>query len=534
MKKKGNNKKHKKKDKVDFIDFAEKSLYIRTKNNAVQPFKMNREQRYIIDALNEQKQRTGRVRALILKGRQIGITTLLSARGYYNCVNYDGYRALILTHRQTATNNVFDIINRYHNYLEDDIKPEIKTRRNQLIDFIALDSSIIFATAGGIDVARSETIQYFHGSEVAFWKNANNHLLSIMSAIPDADNTEIILESTSNGPEGLFYEMCMQAQKEQSEFLVIFIPWFWHENYFVKELVDITYSENWLNYSKHYNLSAEQLQWAYKKNLLLSTNTGEDPTVGPCFAFYKEFPASLAEAFKYSKYNILIPLELIHSRALDKNFHLKSDNSSNKIINQFLNEQKIEKIILGVDIARGGGDFSWIIDRQGSFLGFNVNEKVNMADTMQIVGWIEKYIKEFSPYKVCIDAGGGGVGVYDRLKELGYNNILLVHFASKSVNPQKYLNKRAELWCSLKEFLSLDNFIVEDSILFQQLSSLEYTYTSNGQIQLEKKEKLKQRIKQSPDGADAAALTFATDSMQDYKVQSYISSSNNDFNPFDW
>ena len=53
-------------------------------------------------------------------------------------------------------------------------------------------------------------------------------------------------------------------------------------------------------------------------------------------------------------------------------------------------------------------------------------------------------------------------------------------------------------------------------------------------LKLEKKEKLKQRIKQSPDGADAAALTFATDSMQDYKVQSYISSSNNDFNPFDW
>ena len=99
---------------------------------------------------------------------------------------------------------------------------------------------------------------------------------------------------------------------------------------------------------------------------------------------------------------------------------------------------------------------------------------------------------------------------------------------------QKYLNKRAELWCSLKEFLSLESFIVEDSILFQQLSSLEYTYTSNGQIQLEKKEQLKKRIKQSPDGADAAALTFAIDAIQEYKVQSYISSSNNEFNPFDW
>ncbi len=533
MKKKGKKKTQKKKYKVSFIEFVESSLYIRTKSNAVQPFQLNREQKYIIDALNEQKQRIGRVRALILKGRQIGITTLLAARSYYNCITYEGYRALILTHRQTATNNVFDIINRYYNYCEDDMKPESTIRRNQLIDFTDLDSSIMFATAGGIDVARSETIQYFHGSEVAFWKNANNHLLSIMAAIPDSDNTEIILESTSSGPEGLFYEMCMQAQKEQSEFLVIFIPWFWHENYCVKEVADIKYSENWLNYSKHYNLSPEQLLWAYKKNLLLSTNTGEDPTVGPCFAFYKEFPASLAEAFKYSKYNILIPLELLHSRALDKNFHL-GDSISNKIRNQFLNEQKIEKIIFGVDIARGGGDFSWIIDRQGSFLGFNVNEKVNMADTMQIVGWIAKYIQEFNPYKVCIDAGGGGVGVYDRLKELGYNNIVLIHFASKSVNPQKYLNKRAELWCSLKEFLSLENFIVEDSILFQQLSSLEYTYTSNGQIQLEKKEQLKKRIKQSPDGADAAALTFAIDAIQEYKVQSYISSSNNEFNPFDW
>ena len=110
MKKKGKKKTQKKKYKVSFIEFVESSLYIRTKSNAVQPFQLNREQKYIIDALNEQKQRIGRVRALILKGRQIGITTLLAARSYYNCITYEGYRALILTHRQTATNNVFDII----------------------------------------------------------------------------------------------------------------------------------------------------------------------------------------------------------------------------------------------------------------------------------------------------------------------------------------------------------------------------------------------------------------------------------------
>ena len=55
---------------------------------------------------------------------------------------------------------------------------------------------------------------------------------------------------------------------------------------------------------------------------------------------------------------------------------------------------KIEKIIFGVDIARGGGDFSWIIDRQGSFLGFNVNEKVNRGIGGIVLGNIGSVLRE--------------------------------------------------------------------------------------------------------------------------------------------
>ncbi len=71
--------------------------------------------------------------------------------------------------------------------------------------FDALDSGYRVGTAGTEGVGRSETIQYFHGSEVAYWKNADSHMSGILQAVPEEDGTEIILESTANGIGGLFY-----------------------------------------------------------------------------------------------------------------------------------------------------------------------------------------------------------------------------------------------------------------------------------------------------------------------------------------
>ena len=86
---------------------------------------------------------------------------------------------------------------------------------------------------------------------------------------------------------------------------------------------------------------------------------------------------------------------------------------------------------------------------------------------------------------------GVGKGFIDRLHQLGYSNVM-----------------RAEMWCEMAEWLKTGN-IPDDHDLRTDLAALNYKYSRNGRIQLESKADIKERLKRSPDGGDALALTFA-------------------------
>ena len=64
----------------DFERYARDCLRIKTKDGDITPFRLNRAQRFLHDKLEEIRQRTGLVRALVLKGRQAGVSTYIAAR----------------------------------------------------------------------------------------------------------------------------------------------------------------------------------------------------------------------------------------------------------------------------------------------------------------------------------------------------------------------------------------------------------------------------------------------------------------------
>ena len=81
----------------------------------------------------------------------------------------------ILTHSDQATQNLFEIVDRFHQHLPWIIRPETGNANAKELLFKALDSGYRVGTAGTKDVGRSATIQMLHGSEVAFWPNAETH-----------------------------------------------------------------------------------------------------------------------------------------------------------------------------------------------------------------------------------------------------------------------------------------------------------------------------------------------------------------------
>ncbi len=99
--------------KDDLPHYAAKCLKIRTKAGRIRHLKLNAVQRFIHDRLEAQKHETGRVRALILKARQPGVSTYVAARFYWQVTHGRGRRAFILSHREQATANLFAIAKRF-------------------------------------------------------------------------------------------------------------------------------------------------------------------------------------------------------------------------------------------------------------------------------------------------------------------------------------------------------------------------------------------------------------------------------------
>lgn len=493
-----------------FAFYARKALRIRQKDGTTVQFSLNRSQRMLDEKINEQLQKTGMVRVLVLKSRQVGISTYFSGRSYWKVTFNHGTKAFVLTQEDDTTNALFGMVKRFHENAPDFVRPVTGASNAKELVFSRMDSGYLVSTAGNKSTGRGHTIQVFHGSETSRWPNAEEHIAGVFQAIPPLPGTEVYIESTANGVNNMFHKMWVSAVKGESEFLPIFIPWFWHEEYERKPEPDWKPPHEFASYGDLHGLSRAQIYWAYMKNMELATATGS-PVTEICWLFRQEYPATAEEAFTSASQNSFVRGELV----------LKARKS---------NIVGTGPIVLGVDVARGGNDKSALIDRQGRKLGGHIFKKFDYGkDTMPLVGEIVKIVREMrmngTPIaKIIVDSTGVGGPVYDRLREqLGEKLVAGIEFGGKANDPDRFANKRAEMWHDMMQwFMSSAGCSVPDNEELQadlcapawgdgkKTGQSQMTrYRSDGALIMEDKDNIKKRIGSSPDYGDAAALTFA-------------------------
>lgn len=484
----------------DFPLYASACLKIKTKSGALVPFQLNKAQQHVHERLEEQRARTGKVRALILKARQQGFSTYVGGRFYHRASLNHGVAVFILTHEQAATDNLFNMVARYHDNTP--LKPKTGAANAKELLFDRLDSGYTVATAGQKAVGRSKTVQLFHGSEVAFWPNASEHFAGVMQAIPDLPGTEVILESTANGITGEFYERWQQAEAGVGDYIPIFSPWFWEPGYrrpvpegFMLNTAkepgeDISEAE----YAILHGLDDEQMAWRRAKIAEL-----KDPML-----FKQEYPATPDEAFQATGHDSFIKSGVV----------LKARKN--------VIEDPMGSLIIGVDPARFGDDLFAIVWRRGRKI-----LKKETIDKIDIVGGanrVKQIIDKDDPARVFIDAGGLGAGIVDLLKSFGekYARVTVgVNFGGEPQEPVVTLddgtqrpgpkNRRAEMWMRSREWLEdpLGVDIPDESVFQSDAVGPSYKYDSNQRLVLESKEQMRKRGVRSPDVWDAVALTFA-------------------------
>jgi hypothetical protein len=471
----------------DFELYAPAALKVKNKAGEIVPFVLNRAQEHIHQAIEHQKATTGRVRAMILKGRQQGASTYIGGRFYWLTSGEFGKSTFILTHEQAATDNLFDMTKRFHDNCRADLKPQTAADNAKELWFNKLDSRYKVATAGAKATGRSATAQFFHGSEMAFWPNAADHMAGIGQTVPNEDGTEIVLESTGNGIGNPFHQMWVRAVRGESEYLPIFVPWFWEEGYRREVPAGFVLNADEAKYMAAYDLDLEQMAWRRAKI--------NDDFAGDVSLFNQEYPATADMAFMRGAERALISMELVSLARKPKKMEDRGAR------------------ILGVDPAEYGRDKSALVLRVGRQVPWV--KRYAKKGTMELAGLVAKEYDDAvaagEPFDaIIVDVTGVGTGVADRLIEMQIPHVYRVHFGGKAYEDTKYLNRRAECWGRGLDWLKDDPCLLpEDDQLQSDLASVPYHYDSSRRLVLMSKEKMHELGIPSPDSGDAWALTFA-------------------------
>lgn len=490
--------------RADFEYYAPRCLKIVTKKDDmgrsdVRAFALNPAQKVLHAAAEKMKAETGYVRIIVLKGRQQGCSTYVQGRFYWKTSQHGGEKTFILTHQQAATDNLFDMCQRYHDNAPVFVRPHVGRSNAKELVFDRLDSRYQVSTAGSKGAGRSATLSNVHGSEVAFWENGNEHLAGLLQAVPLAPGTEVFLESTANGVGGTFHAQWTLAVQGKSDFRAVFIPWFIQPEY--RRAVPAGFEPNAdqedvpagelteYDYQAAFKLDDEQMYWRRMK--IAEMGGGEEGF----FLFKQEYPATPDEAFQKGTINSLLSRK-----------HVIAARKSTVATEG--------QLIIGVDPGGEGelADRSAIVRRRTRRI-FGI-ETFNNLNTMQLAARVHKIIKQEKPTRVFVDVGGKGKGVVDRLLELdGTAGIVVpVNFGESALDPMDFVNRKAEMAWALKDWLEDPggaNIPDSDEVQADFLATPPDDPDSNQRRRLKGKPWVKKHYGKSPDIFDGACLTFA-------------------------
>lgn len=384
-------------------DWIVEELRIRTKKRGLNRIRLNRAQ-------EEYSQRCSR-RNIILKARQLGITTYVAARFFVETITCPGTLTVQVAHSQESAEEIFGIVHRFWENLP------LGTREGALVTshantrqlrFPRIDSEYRVATAGDVNAGRGMTIHNLHCSEVARWPRGGEEVLASLRAAV-TESGQIVLESTPNGATGVFYEEWQRA--DETGYTKFFFPWWYADEYSLKEEAENVYpltEEEQLLVAQH-GLSDLQIGWRRRKHAELRGMLGQEFAEDPvsCFRASGECVFDL-EAVERAFTGSSEPVEMRENRRLMV----------------WLPAQAGKQYIIGVDPAGGGseGDYACaeVIERQ---TGMQCAELHGHFPPVDLARKVAKLGNAYNNAMLGVERNNHGYAVLAHLRHANYSNI---------------------------------------------------------------------------------------------------------------
>ena len=416
----------------DFSKFANDNLKIITKDakRGFVNFHFNDCQNLITEILDKQLEETGKVRAIILKARQQGISTYCAGRVFWKTYFTPHARSVVMAHDSATSDALFNMSRNLIRNMEKIYKPkELKSNAKEIVissphfkkDEVGEKpvASYRLYTAGSPEAGRGTTPTIAHLSEVAFWQHDEKILAGLFQGISEAEGTEVILESTANGATGEFYRLWRGALEGENEYTPIFLPWFVTNEYYrdPPETFERSSEEELL--VEQYDLNDGQLYWRRLK----IAEGGE-------LKFRQEYPASPDEAFitagssvfALDKLNELEPIAPEKRMRFDFNASMWEDSTEgNFYIWEYPDWDS--NYVVAADVSLGvGQDYSAavVMNTDRKVIGLFRDNHIDPSKFGDLLFYLGRY---YNNALLTVESNSMGIATLSRLTQMNYINL---------------------------------------------------------------------------------------------------------------
>lgn len=250
------------------------------------------------------------VRIIVLKARQLGLSTVCSAIIFNWILMFEGCSALQIAHDTETTMSLFEKIQSAWEWWPFRGLLHLKHATQRRLTIEETGSTVRLATARNVKSGVGRTIQALHMSEMSLWDDPETLMTGLSKTVPNKPGTIILIECTARGVGNLYWQMWQDAVAGKNDYVALFFPWWKHPEYVSEETSltrrDLDEYERWLfdNLFASAGMPEEErwrrLEW--RRWSIANECHGSDEE------FQQEYPATADEAFLKTGRNVF-PLD---------------------------------------------------------------------------------------------------------------------------------------------------------------------------------------------------------------------------------
>ena len=470
----------------DFSIFAEEQVKIITKDasKGFVPFQLNTCQKIITEKLNEQYEKTGKVRAIVLKARQQGISTYCAGRVFWKTYFTPYSRSVVMAHDSATSDALFAMSKNLISNMPKEYKPDMLRSNAKEIKFAHNEAQYRLYTAGSPEAGRGTTPTILHASEVAFWQHDEKILAGLFQGISQAAGTEVILESTANGAQGEFYRLWKTAERGEGEFIPIFLPWFITPEYRKEAPETFEPNEEEQKLIDNYGVDFDQLYWRRLK----IAESGERK-------FRQEYPSHAEEAFLVSGANVfdlekvhkLIPQPILKKRRFEYDSKMWEDHAEGSMeIYDYPDFD--EGYLIGADVALGvGQDYSAavVLDKNARVVATFKDNYIDPSKFGDLLFYLGRY---YNNALLAVESNSMCIATLQQLENMRYVNLYkqtkianISNEEGERLGFRTTLQSKATIIGNLKSSIDDEDIWIPSAHIIQELK--DYIATDTGRTE---------------------------------------------------